>query len=32
MKINGRKLLVCNCEGTMPLDGARLGSPDIVPA
>jgi ferredoxin len=24
MKINARKLLVCNCEGTMPLDGARL--------
>ncbi|HEY0523039.1 MAG TPA: 4Fe-4S binding protein [Stellaceae bacterium] len=24
MKINGRKLLVCNCEGTMPLDGVSL--------
>jgi ferredoxin len=24
MKIGGRKLLVCNCEGTMPLDGKAL--------
>jgi len=25
MEVNGRTVLVCNCEGTMPLDGAKLG-------
>jgi ferredoxin len=25
MEIGGRKVLVCNCEGTMPLDGKALG-------
>jgi ferredoxin len=24
MEVNGRTVLVCNCEGTMPLDGAKL--------
>lgn len=24
MEVNGRSVLVCNCEGTMPLDGAKL--------
>ena len=24
MKINGRRVLVCNCEGTMNLDGSKL--------
>jgi len=24
MEINGKTVLVCDCEGTMPLDGARL--------
>jgi len=26
MEINDKKLLVCNCEGTMPLDGGKLGA------
>ncbi len=37
MEINGKTVLVCDCEGTMPLDGARLakacgvsGSVDIA--
>jgi ferredoxin len=25
MDLGGRKLLVCNCEGTMPIDGKALG-------
>ena len=25
MELGGRKLLVCNCEGTMSLDGKALG-------
>ena len=25
MKLGGKRLLVCDCEGTMPLDGAALG-------
>src|SRR4051794_35358301 len=26
MEVNGRTVLVCNCEGTMPLDGAKLAA------
>ncbi|MBB3065140.1 4Fe-4S binding protein [Limibacillus halophilus] len=25
MEIDGKQLLICNCEGTMPLDGRKLG-------
>jgi len=26
MEVNGRTVLVCNCEGTMPLDGSKLAA------
>jgi hypothetical protein len=32
MELNGRKALICNCRGSMPLDAAALGTALGVPA